>query len=217
MSFDIRKYVKVPAFLQFAGMVLAISCLFVMHPGGFFGGLAKAVAFIALAAALGGFFKEKINFVVILFCFLLFAAPGLQAKVAYVTPTEPTALTYEFVPPTPAQTAPAHSVALTWDASTSSTATNPGKYILYRAPLLTAADGSKSCGTFVSLGNTGSLTSTDPNVAGATSYCYQVTFQQIPDGQTVAIESLPSTPIVVVVPATIVLSPPTNLRTTKVQ
>jgi hypothetical protein len=60
MPFDINKFVKLPAFLQFVGMFLVIGMLLLIHASGFLASTAKVVAFIALGIAFAGFLYDKI-------------------------------------------------------------------------------------------------------------------------------------------------------------
>lgn len=60
MGFDLEKYVKLPAFLQFVGMFLVVGMLFLIHATGFVASTAKIVAFIALGVAFAGFLYDKL-------------------------------------------------------------------------------------------------------------------------------------------------------------
>lgn len=100
----------------------------------------------------------------------------------------------------------AHSVDLTWTASSSAAANPTGLYNVYRA------DG--NCATainFVKIGSTSStlLAFTDSTVIQvptvATSYCFEVTFAAAGS------ESLPSNAAQAVISVTVTLWPPANL------
>jgi hypothetical protein len=60
MAFDINKFVKLPAFLQFVGMFLVIGMLLLIHASGFIASAAKVFAFVALGIAFAGFLYDKI-------------------------------------------------------------------------------------------------------------------------------------------------------------
>lgn len=110
-----------------------------------------------------------------------------------------------------------HSVALAWDASSSSSSTNPGSYSVYRE--IANSDG--SCGASYTRIATGiaTLAFTDITVAGGVTYCYTVTFVYTISGQPVASESdLSSPPLVVTIPGNVATKPssPANLRLVKV-
>jgi hypothetical protein len=58
--FDIEKFVKLPAFLQFVGMFLVLGMLLVLDAHGVAGHVAKFVAFISLGVAFAGFLYDKL-------------------------------------------------------------------------------------------------------------------------------------------------------------
>lgn len=83
---------------------------------------------------------------------------------------------------TQAQTVP--SVLLSWDASTSSSPTNPGNYGVYRAVSTAGV-----CGTFTRISVAPATTFTDAKVTGGVTYCYYVTFIYTPSGTPNSIET----------------------------
>lgn len=60
MSFNIEKFVKLPAFLVFIGIALAAVMLYIIDAQGAWAHIAKAVAVIGLFVALAGFVYDKI-------------------------------------------------------------------------------------------------------------------------------------------------------------
>jgi hypothetical protein len=60
MAFDINKFVKVPAFLQFVGMFLILGMLLLIHAHGFIETAAKVGAFLADGVAFAGYLYDKI-------------------------------------------------------------------------------------------------------------------------------------------------------------
>lgn len=58
--FDINKFVKLPAFLQFVGMFLALGMLLLLDAHGVVGHVAKFFAFTSLGVAFAGYLYEKI-------------------------------------------------------------------------------------------------------------------------------------------------------------
>jgi hypothetical protein len=60
MSFDIEKFVKLPAFLVFVGIALAAVMFYLIDAHGFVGHVAKGVGVVGLFVALAGFVYEKI-------------------------------------------------------------------------------------------------------------------------------------------------------------
>jgi len=60
MPFDINKFVKLPAFLQFVGTFLVVGMLMLIHAAGFVASAAKVVAFLSLGVAFAGFLYDKI-------------------------------------------------------------------------------------------------------------------------------------------------------------
>lgn len=61
------------------------------------------------------------------------------------------------------------TVKIAWDAYP-----DAARYDVWKAPLLTDADGNDSCGVFMKLGNTSGLWMVDAKVVSGGRYCYSV-------------------------------------------
>jgi len=60
MSFNIEKFVKLPAFLVFVGIALAAVMLYLIPAAGFVAHVAKGVAVVGLFVAFAGFVYDQI-------------------------------------------------------------------------------------------------------------------------------------------------------------
>jgi len=133
---------------------------------------------------MGKCFARLILVIAILLCIssLSWAAPRGTLEAHAVAAPEPAAQ----------NSTPAHSVALTWTASTDSTTAAPGSYTVYRF-----AGACSATASFTALVSTSTTAYTDSSVTPGT-WCYQVTFtlngaSSVPSNQASAV-ILPAPP-----------------------